>query len=510
MKVRFQAVVVMLVALLWSACWLEAAEKPRFNVLFIAVDDLRPCFGVYDGPARAPNLDRLASRGTTFLRAYCQQAVCSPSRTSLLTGLRPDTTRVYELETHFRKNLPDAVTLPQHFKQQGYFTRGLSKIFHNGLDDPQSWSVPHWMPSAVVDWHEPATLADMRSRRTQLVAEGQEVAGTKAEVDPKTGTVLRQKNPKVRAYGPPWECFDAPDDTYPDGRTAAEAIQALQQVKAAGKPFFLAVGFLKPHLPFCAPKKYFDLYDRKKIDLARFRHLPPGVPEWVGNNSGELRSYLGVPKEGPAADDEQSRDLIRAYYAATSFMDAQLGKVLDEFDRLGLRDNTIVVLWGDHGWHLGEHGLWCKHTNFEEATRAPLIFCLPGQKQHGTKTAALVEFVDIYPTLCDAAGLPIPAGLAGQSFLAQVHDPAAPGKTAAFSQYPRRQAMGYSVRTDRWRYTEWGTVFKELYDQQHDPDETTNLADKPEHAGTVAELSALLRNSAASTPHPQSESQTKK
>jgi iduronate 2-sulfatase len=259
---------------------------------------------------------------------------------------------------------------------------------------------------------------------------------------------------------------------------------------------------MKPHLPFCAPKKYFDWYDRGKIDLARFRQLPPRVPEWVGNNSMELRVYQGVPKEGTPADDEQSRDLIRAYYAAASFMDAQLGKVIAEFDRLGLRENTVIVLWGDHGWHLGEHGLWCKHTNFEEATRAPLIFCLPGQKQRGTKTAALVEFVDVYPTLCDAVGLPIPPGLAGKSFLPLVHDPAAPGKPAAFSQYPRRLAMGYSVRTDRWRYTEWGTVFKELYDQQHDPDETVNLADRPEHAGTVAELSALLKKSAASTPHP--------
>jgi arylsulfatase A-like enzyme len=469
----------------------DATQGKRMNVLFIAVDDLRPSFGVYGGPIKTPNIDKLAARGTTFNRAYCQMAVCSPSRTSLLTGLRPDTTKIYDLQTHFRKASPDVVTLPQHFKNNGWHTQGLSKIYHGGLDDPASWSAPHWAPSGVA-YHDPATRADIQKRRQEAQAAGTRINGQVLERDPKTGAVLKVRNP-VRIYGPPWESWDAADSAYGDGKTAARAIELLQEYKKQpDKPFFLAVGFIKPHLPFVAPKKYYDLYPRESIQLPTNPELPKDAPPWVTNNSGELRQYKGMKKQGKPVDDEQAKDLIRGYYAATSFMDAQVGKVLDELDRLGLRENTVVVLWGDHGWQLGEHGIWTKHTNFEIATRAPLIIAMPGQKQVGTKANGLVEFVDIYPTLCAAAGMEIPAGLAGKSLVPMLNDPNATVKDAAFSQYTRREAMGYSIRIDRWRYTEWGARGAELYDHTKDPDENENLAVKPENATLIQELAAKI------------------
>jgi iduronate 2-sulfatase len=469
-----------------------APAKKRMNIVFIAVDDLRPSFGAYGGPIKTPNIDRLAARGTTFLRAYCQQAVCSPSRTSLLTGLRPDSTKIYDLQTHFRKNLPDAVTLPQHFKANGWHTQGLSKIYHGGLDDPASWSAPSWSPQGG-GYQDPATRADIQKRRKEAEAAGKRINGEVLETDPKTGAVLKRRDPGIRVYGPPWESWDAPDTEYGDGKTAERAVQLLGEYKnQPDRPFFLAVGFLKPHLPFVAPKKYYDLYSRENITLPNNMSLPQDAPAWVGNNSGELRTYAGVPKQGPPAEGDVAKDLIRGYYAAASFMDAQVGKVLDALERLGLRENTIVVLWGDHGWQLGEHGLWTKHTNFEIATRAPLIISVPGQRQAGGKANGLTEFVDIYPTLCEAAGIPLPSGLAGKSLVPVLNDSSVNVKTAAFSQFPRPVAMGYSIRTDKWRYTEWGARGAELYDQSADPNENTNLAAKPEHAKLVAELSARL------------------
>jgi iduronate 2-sulfatase len=477
------------------------AQGARKNVLFIAVDDLRPSFGVYGGPIKTPNIDRLAARGTTFNRAYCQQAVCSPSRTSLLTGLRPDTTKIYDLQTHFRKTIPDAVTLPQHFKNNGWHTQGLSKIYHGGLDDPLSWSAPHWAPGGAA-YHDPATRADIQKRRQEAQAAGTRVGTEVLERDPKTGAVLKTQTPAVRIYGPPWESWDAPDSAYGDAKTAARAIELLKEYRQKGSPFFLAVGFHKPHLPFVAPKKYYDLYPRESIKLPSNPELPKDAPAWVTNNSGELRSYKGVKKQGKPVDDEQAKDLIRGYYAATSFMDAQVGRVLDELDRLGLRENTVIVLWGDHGWQLGEHGIWTKHTNFEIATRAPLIISMPGQKQTGMKANGLVEFVDIYPTLCEAVGVAVPSGLAGKSLVPLLNDANATVKDAVFSQYPRREAMGYSIRTDHWRYTEWGARGAELYDHTNDPDENENLAVKPGNATLIQELAAKLH-----AVHPEAKAQ---
>lgn len=467
----------------------------RFNVLFIAVDDLRPQLGCYGvTKMHTPNIDALAARGTLFNRAYCQQAVCSPSRTSLLTGRRPDTTRVYDLQTHFRLYLPDVVTLPQYFKQEGYFTQGFSKIYHGGLDDPVSWSVPHWRPRGPA-YLKPTTLAALQKERRRLQAQGKLRPTKVLKRDPKTGIPLKVWRPRVRLRGPAWEDPDVPDPALPDGKTADRVIEALRTVK--DRRFFLAAGFLKPHLPFVAPKKYYDLYPPGALTLADNPFPPKDCPQLALTNFGELRAYSDIPPVGPL-DDKKALELIHGYYACTSYVDAQIGRVLTELDRLGLRRNTVVILWGDHGWQLGEHGLWCKHTNFEVAARAPLLCAAPGQRAAGATTNALTEFVDIYPTLCDLCGLPLPAGLEGTSFAPLLDHPNRPWKKAAFSQYPRGRYMGYSMRTDRYRYTEWGLLGQppvgvELYDHRTDPEENVNLAYRPENKDLVARLSMQLR-----------------
>ncbi len=479
-----------LLAGLGAAPFLRGAQRnPKFNVLFIAVDDLRPELGCYGNRViRTPNIDRLASSGLAFTRAYCQQAVCSPSRTSLLTGRRPDTTRVYELQTHFRKNLPDVVTLPEQFKNHGYLTTGFSKVYHGGggsggLNDAQSWSVPAWFPGGPA-WGTPENKA-AAERQTQRLRE--------------MGWVMPSGRKPGEKRGPSWAAPDVADNALTDGRTADTVVGALRQVHR--QPFFLAVGFLKPHLPFIAPKKYFDLYSKEKMKLAPNPFPPKNAPQVALHNSSELRSYDDIPKEGPIPDDK-ARELIHGYYAAATYTDTQVGRLLDELERLGVRDNTIVILWGDHGWHLGEHGLWNKHTNFEVAARAPLIISVPGQRTAGRKSGALVEFVDIFPSLCDLCGVPLPEGLEGASFKPLVENPDRPWKAAAFSQYPRGvpgvgQAMGHSIRTDRYRFTEWtvpGKDFRavELYDHEKDPEENVNIAGQPDSAALVRKLKQML------------------
>jgi iduronate 2-sulfatase len=469
------------------------------NILFIAVDDLRPegeAFG--PSPVRTPNIDALARRGTAFTRAYAQQALCSPSRTSLLTGRRPDATRIYDLQTHFRVTIPTVVTLPELFKRHGYHTEALGKIYHDGLDDSQSWSVPHWMPT--VPWREAygkrETLEDVRRQRERLQAEGKPLEPVVLERDATTGTVLKLgAGPGVR--GPSWEDPDVPDEALPDGELATKAMGALRAIR--DKPFFLALGFAKPHLPFVAPKKYYDLYPSERIPLAANPSPPHDVPAIAMHNSAELRQYPDVPKAGPITE-EQARALRRGYFASVSYVDALIGRVLAELDRLGLRERTIVVLWGDHGWHLGEHGLWNKHSNFEVATRTALIISVPWQKSPDQRTSALAELVDVYPTLCELAGLPLPEGLEGSSLVPLLDDPSRTVKRAAFSQYPRPQqkAMGFTIRTEQHRYTEWRSeagdvVGVELYDHQTDPQENVNLAGRASSRAVADRLSAQLK-----------------
>ena len=467
----------------------------RTNVLFIAVDDLRPQLHCYGHEKMiTPNIDRLAARGTLFSRAYCQQAVCSPSRTSLLTGLRAETTHIHDLQTHFRLHLPDVVTLPQHFKQNGYFAQGFGKIYHGSLDDPQSWSVKSWRPKGP-GYLKKETIAGMKRQREEMIKAGK-LKKTKKVLkrDPKTGIPLKLARPGARVRGPAWEDPDVADNALPDGKTADEVIRVMREVK--DKPFFLGAGFVKPHLPFVAPKRYYDLYPKGSLTVADNPFPPKDCPKIALHNFGELRSYSDIPDIGPV-DDKLALELIHGYYAATSYVDTLVGKLLDELDRLKLTDNTIVILWGDHGWQLGEHGMWAKHSNFETSCHVPMICAAPGQKAAGQKCSALTEFVDIYPSLCELAGLPLPEGLEGTSFVPLMDKPTLPWKTAAFSVYPRGGNMGRSMRTDRYRYTEWGLmgqkpIARELYDHKNDGDENVNLANQPDAAVTVAKLSHQL------------------
>lgn len=453
----------------------ESGAKPvetRRNVVFIAVDDLRPALRCYgDQTARTPNIDRLARRGTLFNRAYCQQAVCGPSRASLMTGRRPDTIEVWDLATHFRKTTPDVVTLPQHFKQHGYHSQCVGKIYHGkkALQDSPSWSAPEKFNVPV--------------KREQYVLQKNRPG---------------EKSGKMAAC----ECADVPDNAYWDGKIADEAVRALE--KNRDKPFFLAVGFMKPHLPFSCPKKYWDLYDRNSIAPPANPEKPAGAPQIALHDSVELRGYTDIPNKGPLSS-EKIAELRHGYYACVSYTDAQIGKLLDALDRLDLSRNTVIALWGDHGWHLGEHALWCKTTNFELDTRVPMIVAAPGRERAGAKTDALVEFVDIYPTLVELCGLPMPKGLEGVSVAPLLNNPNLPWKKAAFSQFPRPwfykkqpAVMGYTIRTRRHRYTEWidfktrKVLARELYEHPNDSGETVNLADKPEHAQEARRLSKML------------------
>jgi arylsulfatase A-like enzyme len=477
---------------------LQADTRP--NVLFIAVDDLRPELGCYGKDyIKSPNIDRLARAGMVFERAYCQQAVCSPSRSSLMTGTRPDTTKVWDLVTHFRTALPDVVTLGQHFKNNGYFVQGMGKIYHGGYDDPQTWSVPWQTPKAV----KYALPENVKLDRRQYASEPDGDAPLKSGQQNNSNAAAKRQNARSSAKnlrGPAYESAAVPDNTYQDGKVADLAIETLRAMSQKEEPFFLAVGFIKPHLPFVSPQKYWDLYDPAEIQLAPNRFRPKDAPDYAILPGGELRNYHGIP-QGSLPDD-LARQLKHGYYAAISYMDAQVGRLLDELDRLGLRQNTIVVLWGDHGWKLGEHDAWCKHSNCENDANAPLVLSVPGMTSAGQHTQALVEFVDIYPTLADVAGLPLPAHLEGTSFKPLLDDPRRPWKTAAFSQYPRSQQgglMGYSMRTDRYRFTQWVSRNDyskveaiELYDHTCDPQENQNIANRPENAALIKELAAQL------------------
>ncbi|MEI6235849.1 MAG: sulfatase [Planctomycetota bacterium] len=506
------------VAMLLSLTALRAADKP--NVLFIVVDDLRPELGCYGNKIiKSPSIDRIATRGTLFNHAYCSQAVCSPSRTALLTGLRPDMTRVWDLETHFRVAQPDCITLPQYFKVNGYWCAALSKVYHAGFEDGRSWNEPHWYPKGrsvdtdPVDWTK-----QIITKHGVSVQEYVEKTKPDSADNDKPG---KKANGKEGKGGPAFEVSPKQDDELPDGATAAEAVKRLHAFKQKDQPFFLAVGFLKPHLPFVVPKKYWDLYDPNTIPLPAIDHLPKGAPEFAGHNNSELHNYQGVPKENPIPADF-AKQLRHGYYACISYTDTQVGRVLDALEKEGLADNTIIVLWGDHGWQLGDHGLWHKHTNFEIATRAPLLISLPKQKTAGQKCEAPVEFVDVYPTLADLCGLPIPAGLAGSSVKSFIENPTASKAKVAISQYPRSAGkaggavMGYSIRDERWRLTLWRErtgskiIATELYDEQNDPDETVSVHDKPENKAIIEALSKHLPPVVTEAPEKKKKGQTKK
>lgn len=451
----------------------QQREKP-YNVLFIVVDDLRPSLGCYgDRAAITPHIDRLAARSIVFDRAYCQQAVCNPSRASVLTGLRPDENGVTDLITHFREKLPNAVTLPQAFKNAGYTAVGVGKIFHGSKNtqDTASWSAP------------PVRSVSVKSSEYFLEK--------------------NKKGGKADAY----EFVDAPEEAYPDGRTAATAIQLLTTFKQSGKPFFLATGFQKPHLPFCAPLQYWDLHAGLDTAAPHNPARPAGAPALAYHQWQELRGYTDIADKGPLGA-QQARDLKRAYYACVSYMDAQLGKVLDALDRLGLRENTLVVLWGDHGYHLGEQDLWCKSTNFELDTRIPLLIAAPGVVRVPATTPAIVEAVDLYPTLLELCQIQPAGPLSGASLVPLLKDPEKKWTGVAYSQFCRPYKaitsktathMGYSVRDQNWRYTLWyemvnnRIVARELYDLSSHPIETENLAGGKAYRKTERKLERLLQ-----------------
>ena len=473
----------------------QAVAESRPNVLLIAVDDLRPELGCYGAShVHSPNIDALAATGRLFERAYCQQAVCNPSRTSLMTGLRPDSSGVTGNHIHFRSVHPDVVTLPQHFKNHGYHAAAIGKIYHgvfpegasltkwDTMGDPQSWSVP----------------AIRFGPRYYYTEEG--IAAAKATYE----KVYKPKNPgpddwtQKLVFGPATESPDVPDDTLYDGQVADAAVKALRELKEQGDPFFLAVGFIKPHSPYVAPKKYFDLYE----DVAMAAHVdfPAAAPNFAGHGSGELRRYTDQPTRGAIPDDKQRR-VRHAYLACVSYIDAQIGRVLAELERSGLSDETIVVLYGDHGYHLGEQGLWGKTTNFELDTRVPLIVRTPGMNRPGIPSSSLVELVDLYPTLAELAGLPIGEHLEGKSLAPILDAPEHVTKTVALSQYPRGGGlMGYSLRTESHRLTQWvhresGEVrATELYDYADGLVESKNIA--ATSADVVRELSAQLASAA--------------
>ena len=437
----------------------DRGKKP--NVLFIAVDDLRPQLGCYGHKQMlSPNIDRLASEGVLFTRSYCQVPVCGASRASLLTGVRPTRGRFINYNVWAEKDLPRALSLPKHFKNNGYHTISNGKVFHHSNDCRDSWSEVPWRPKGP--W------------RNYLLEKNKKLA-------------QKSKDGK----GPAYESADVPDNAYFDGMIADKAVSDLKRLSNMDKPFFLALGFFKPHLPFNAPKKYWDLYKREKIDLADNPFRPKGAPDAALHNWGELRAYVGIPPKG-LLSDELARILIHGYYACVSYTDAQIGRVMDELEKLGLRKNTIVVLWGDHGWNLGEHGLWCKHCNFETSLHSPLIVTAPGIKGSVTSNA-LTEYIDIYPSLSQLCNLPLPAHLHGKSFVPLLSNPNLPWKQAVFSRY----FNGDSVKTDRYRYTEWRrkdgrTYARMLYDHKTDPHENVNMSELPQNKALVEKLSKML------------------
>lgn len=472
----------LILLLFFQACGAEEQQNKKPNVLFIAVDDLRNELNSYGAKQiHSPNFDRLADEGMIFNNAYCMQAVCAPSRNSMMTGLRPDAIGIYDLYTFFRKKIPDVITLPQYFKENGYHSEGMGKIYHTGhgnQDDSLSWSIPLWKP---------------RNEIAQLkkISRGDTVG-------------LERDYPTIAGKKLPWYSSTSMEEDMTDAMVATHAVQRLRELKDS--TFFLAVGFVKPHLPFVAPKKYWDLYDSGKIEIPP-TNPPEGMPEVALHNFGELRKYHGIQADG-LLDEDQSRNLIHGYYACVSYIDAQLGRLLDALKENGLEENTIVVLWGDHGWKLGDYGSWCKHTNFEMDARAPLFVKVPGMEHQGSKTEALTEFIDVYPTLCELAGLPAPDHVQGNSLVPTLENPEFAVNKVAFSQYPRGKSlgydrknsiMGYSIRSGPFRYTRWqlyeepdSVVGSELYDVSKGRRADINLVLDSEYDEEVQRLNQLI------------------
>jgi iduronate 2-sulfatase len=482
----------------------------RPNVLMILVDDLKPTLGCYgDSIAKTPSIDKLAARGLRFDLAYCNQAVCAPSRFTLMLGSHSTSTGLYGLGSQLRQLVPDAVTLPQLFAKSGYRTESLGKVFHVGHGnhgDPQSFSVDHFHDK-VIEYADPASTDGGQLTR-------EEAYFTNQQLDR-----IRQL-PRGAAFESP----DVADDAYADGRVAAETVKRLQAARKRrdqeDTPFFIVAGFVRPHLPFSAPKKYWELYDAAQFTKPAISHPPHNAPKVANKTNGELANFKPVPDSGEVdPDGGLHRKLTHGYYASVSYVDAQIGKVLDELDRQQLSDNTIVVLWGDHGFHLGDHGYWTKHTNYEQANRIPLLITAPGTTKPASCTQQLAESVDIFPTLMELVGLDspdslrdarpggieleraaihdsVPQPIDGRSLVPVLRDPSARVRDHAYHIFPKAK-LGRAIRTERYRFVEWRNVGEpldaaelELYDYATDPLETRNLA--AEQPQVVSELRAIL------------------
>ncbi len=515
----------------------HAQRSSRPNILFIAVDDLRPELGCYGNThIHSPNIDRLATQGRCFHRAYCQQAICSPSRASLLTGSRPDSIGVIENTAYFRNLNPDIVTLPEHFIRNGYNATYSGKIFHGRMtDEKHSWNYQPNRKGLI----RPITPGG------NAMPENQKIFARNKE---RMVALYGEASSRGLVHGPAYEAGLVGDDGYLDGYNTSVAIQTLDDLVQQDKPWFLALGFNRPHLPFHAPKKYFDLYTPDQIKPTHFSQPPQGGASMGLHASFELRTRHGIPKAGPL-DTSIAKELLHAYYACVSYVDAQIGRIIAALEKTNERDNTIIVVWGDHGWHLGESGIWGKATNYEIATRVPLIIWTPTMPQRGTPSRSLIELLDIYPTLCELAHLPRPNHLTGQSLVPVLHNPDAIIKDFAMSQFPtpalrewaanplspqmretffgpliqkvedriinqqgsrwdrelfEQHLMGYSLRGNRYRYIEWRDnrdrnaepIFQELYDHLNDPHETINVAQskQKEVVRLSHELKHLLEN----------------
>lgn len=478
----------------------SAGSKP--NILFIAVDDLRPNLGCYSDPhAITPHLDALAKRGMQFDAAYCQVAVCNPSRASLMTGLRPDRLGVWTLPIHFREAQPDAVTLPQWLRQHGYTAVSHGKIYHNPTPDPQSWSEPIRPLPRLPDPYPPGTSETVKQAMKAL-----------------PGNDWRKNNLRRPSTAAP----ELEDHQLLDGARTRMAIEDLRRLGSTSEPFFLAMGFIRPHLAFVAPKKYWDLYDPDQLPVLVDQTVTPNTPKYALSNNSELSHYVDLidfpkPWDDHTISESTARRLMHAYYACVSYVDAQIGLLLAALEEEGLAENTIVVLWSDHGWKLGEHRGWGKMSNYEVDTRVPFLMAGPGINAAGHQTDSLVELLDIYPTLCELTGVPVPDFVDGKSLVPVLKDPTKSVHKAVYSQYYRKlngeEYMGYAMRTKSHRLVEWrdfetGEVTaRELYDHQNDASEKINLLadsesseDRKESAGSEIAAQLISQLAAAHPP----------
>ncbi len=464
----------------------QLKEKERPNILFIAVDDLRTELGCYGNKQIiSPNIDKLAAEGLVFNRAYCQQAICMASRASLMSGIRPNHHQIYNCES-LEEDAPGILTLNQQLENNGYQIWASGKIYHHGIDREKQFGTNY--KKVKTDQVGRGYLSE---EAIQIVSEYNKIF--EEQVGGASG-----------GRGPAFESPDVPDNAYSDGLMTDLAINDMVELKKNGQPFFMAIGYHKPHLPFNAPKKYWDLYDQNQIEMADNPFMPEDVSRFFEYNFGELRNYAGIPKGNEILNDTLKRTLKHGYYACVSYIDAQIGRLITGLKENGLDENTIIILWGDHGWKLGEHGMWCKHTQFELDNHVPLIIKVPGQKSAGQKSDALVEFVDIYPSLSELAGLDLPEHLEGTSFVPLIVNPSKKWKEGAFSYWPLGRTnpenliMGYAVQTDRYRYTEWikestGEFLAcDLFDHEEDPKENRNISNLTENKELLNKLSELL------------------